>query len=171
MQLWSITYYTLHTLLIPATNVSHWPISMYTCNLHEIVLCMPFWNMYASWCRCDRSCHCTGTAMCILEKLWHICTVLFTLSATRSVTILNTMALLLETMSTAAPKFAWNSCTHPPQASGEGNYGVWTCACPHTCPPWYTTSFECWNSAAPVGGMVSIDQLCYIRYTFFQSRQ
>ena len=111
MQLWSITYYTLHTLLITTTNVSHWPISMYTCNLHEIVLCMPFWNMYASWCRCDRSCHCTGTAMCILEKLWHTCTVLFALSATRSVTILNTMPLLLEAMSTAAPKFAWNSLT------------------------------------------------------------
>ena len=46
---------------------------------------------------------------------------------------------------------------HHPQASGEGNSGVRTCACPDTCPPWYTTRFVCLNSAAPVGGMASID--------------
>ena len=62
--------------------------------------------------------------MCISEKLWHICRVLYTLSGTCSVTIQNTMPLLLAAMSTAVPIFAWNSfATRRPLAKEVLEYG------------------------------------------------
>ena len=53
-----------------------------------------------------------------------------------------------------------------PQVSGEGNSGLRTCACPHTCPPWYTARFVCCTSAAAVGGIASMDLALVLKICF-----